>query len=76
MSTPHQTQDAANKTILKRKQVEQLTGLSRSSIYRFMADNAFPKAIKLGARAVGWRASDVIQWIDSRAEVTQQGGAQ
>jgi prophage regulatory protein len=48
----------------------QATGLGRSTIYRLMADGAFPAPVHLGPRAVGWRWSDLDQWSASR-----QGGA-
>jgi prophage regulatory protein len=43
-------------------------GLSRSSIYAFMAAGHFPKPIRIGARAVAWRLSDVENWLASRSE--------
>lgn len=46
-------------TILRRKQVEFETGLSRSSIYQRIKDKTFPAAIQLGPRAVGWRRGDI-----------------
>ena len=49
------TEDAQKRfTILRRKQVQERTGLSRSTIYLRVAQGTFPKAISLGARAVGW----------------------
>jgi prophage regulatory protein len=53
--------------ILRRKDVEVVTGLSRSSIYAMMKADAFPSAIRLGQRAVGWRDSDIAQWLNERA---------
>ncbi|WP_439683407.1 AlpA family phage regulatory protein [Cupriavidus oxalaticus] len=46
-------------TILRRKQVEQETGLSRSTIYQRIKDKTFPPAVQLGPRAVGWRRGDI-----------------
>jgi prophage regulatory protein len=45
--------------ILRRKQVEQLVGFSRSTIYQRMRHGTFPRAVPLGGRMVGWRASDI-----------------
>ena len=45
--------------ILRRKQVEQLVGLSRSTIYQRMRDGTFPRSVPLGGRLIGWRASDI-----------------
>ncbi len=54
-------------TILRRPKVEQITGLSRSTLYAMIAEGTFPKPVKLGKRAVGWRESDIADWLDSRA---------
>ncbi len=53
--------------IYRRPDVESLVGLSRSTIYAMIADGTFPKPIKLGKRAVGWRQSDVLNWLESRS---------
>jgi prophage regulatory protein len=52
--------------ILRLPQVKLRTGLSRSSIYNAMKRAEFPASVSLGARAIGWRASDIDAWIDSR----------
>lgn len=52
--------------ILKRPAVEQKTGLSRSAIYAAMADNRFPRPIKIGVRAVGWLEADIHNWLEER----------
>lgn len=46
-------------TILRRKQVEAATGLSRSTIYARVRDGTFPPSVRLGPRSVGWRAGDI-----------------
>lgn len=45
--------------ILRRKQVEACTGLSRSSIYLRISQGLLTQPVKLGARAVGWPADEV-----------------
>ncbi|WP_348984600.1 AlpA family phage regulatory protein [Aliiroseovarius sp. S2029] len=47
--------------------MEQLVGLSRSTLYAMMAEGTFPKPIKLGKRAVGWRAIDIEAWFEARS---------
>jgi prophage regulatory protein len=54
--------------ILRLPAVMELTGLSRSSIYLRVAQGTFPKQVSLGARAVGWRESDVEAWIEGLRE--------
>lgn len=46
-------------TILRRKQVQTRIGLSRSTLYLRIAEGTFTKPVSLGARAVGWPASEV-----------------
>ena len=52
--------------ILRRPSVEEITGLSRSTIYDLMKKDLFPRPIRLGVRAVGWRESDLVEWLQSR----------
>ena len=56
------------KQVYRRPDVERITGLSRSTLYAMMAEGTFPKPVKLGKRAVGWREADISAWLDSRAQ--------
>lgn len=55
-------------TILRRKQVEARTGLSRSTIYLRIQEGTFPRPINLGARAVGWVENETEAWLASCVE--------
>ena len=57
--------------ILRFQQVRARTGLSRSTIYRRLAEGAFPNSVQLGARAVGWIESEVDEWIHQRIEASR-----
>ena len=46
------------------------TGLGRSTIYRLIAEQKFPRQVKLAARAVGWRQADLDRWIEARVAVS------
>jgi prophage regulatory protein len=54
--------------ILRRKQVEARTGLSRSTIYARVNSGTFPTPVSLGPRAVGWIENDVQRWLSERIE--------
>ncbi|MEN8501244.1 MULTISPECIES: helix-turn-helix transcriptional regulator [Paraburkholderia] len=56
--------------LLPFREVAARTCLSKSEIYRRIEAGRFPKNIKLGARAVAWRESEIDGWI--RALVQQQ----
>jgi prophage regulatory protein len=60
------TREYVASTILRRREVEKLTGLARSTIYQYVKAGVFPAPVRLGARAVGWRYADVLDWINSR----------
>ncbi|REE19400.1 AlpA family transcriptional regulator [Paraburkholderia sp. BL27I4N3] len=53
--------------ILRRGQVELEVGLKRSTIYQRMQEGTFPRPIRLGERAVGWRASDIELFLEDPA---------
>ena len=55
-------------SILRRKQVEQRTGLSRSTIYLHIQEGTFPRPINLGARSVGWLENEIEAWLTERIE--------
>jgi prophage regulatory protein len=50
------------------REVTQITGLSRPTIYRRIAAKSFPAAIKLGENSVGWKNTAVLEWLESRSE--------
>ncbi len=60
--------------LLRRRQVEEITSISRSSIYRLMQEGEFPRPVKIGPAAVRWRASDLIAWLESRPVAVGQVG--
>ena len=49
--------------ILRLKTVLDRTGLSRSTLYRKIADGTFPSQIKISTHGAGWRESAVSRWI-------------
>lgn len=57
---------ATQERVLRRRSVEEITGLPRSTIYALMERNAFPRPIPLGPKSVGWLASDIAKWTAAR----------
>ncbi|MER8697490.1 AlpA family phage regulatory protein [Mesorhizobium opportunistum] len=49
--------------IIRLKTVLARTGLSRSTIYRKIAEGTFPAQIKISVNGAGWRESDVNRWV-------------
>jgi prophage regulatory protein len=51
--------------LLRLPEVLRLFPVSRSSWYRGIADGRFPQGVKLSARAVAWRKSDIDSLIQA-----------
>ena len=45
--------------------LSKLTGLARATIYKKVSDGSFPAPIRPGARSVGWRLSEVVDWLQA-----------
>ena len=61
--------------LLRRRDVERITGMSRASIYRLMQEGAFPRPVKVGSTAVRWKESDIAAWIESLPVATSDLGS-
>ena len=49
--------------IIRLQEVIQLTGLARSTVYKFIKNQSFPRQVSLGGRSVGWVESEIQAWI-------------
>ena len=59
--------------VLRIKEMLRYTGLSRSMAYLKLGsgkyrDETFPRPIRLGQRAVGWRKVELDRWLQTRPE--------
>lgn len=52
--------------ILRMREVLNRIGVSRSTIYVMMGRGDFPPPLRLGSHSIGWRDSDIEEWIASR----------
>ncbi|MYM23098.1 AlpA family phage regulatory protein [Duganella sp. FT135W] len=59
--------------LMRIREVLQLCGLSRATLYREIKLHAFPAPVKLSARSVGWLQDDVVLWLQTR--IAQRGPA-
>lgn len=55
-------------TLIRLKQVLEMTKASKSFIYNGMKKGTFPQNFKIGARASAWKMSQVIKWMDEQAK--------
>ena len=49
------------------KAVCDITGLPKSTVYAKMLNGEFPRPIKLGRRAVGWKSEELKAWISKQS---------
>ena len=54
-----------NDRLMRREEVEERTGLARTTIYRKMRAGTFPLPLKISERAVRWRSGDIDRYIES-----------
>ena len=56
-----------SKRLIRRPAVLNVSGIeSNSTLYYLMNKGSFPLPVKISERAVAWRESEVLDWIDSR----------
>ena len=63
------TEQAAPR-VLRRAEVEQLTGLGTTSLYTL---EGFPRPVNVTPRAVRWVESEVVAWMAARMAERDQG---
>ena len=59
-------------SIIRRREVQARTGLSRSTIYLRCAQGSFPGPISLGGRAVGWIEDEVENWLQQQVAASRK----
>lgn len=55
--------------MLRNPEILTITGVSNATIWRWIKGGIFPAPVRLGPHAVGWRESDVLEWLESREPV-------
>jgi prophage regulatory protein len=50
----------------RRREVEALTGLARSTLYDLMSKGAFPRPVKITGKAVAWPENAIAAWLADR----------
>ena len=61
-------------TLLKLRDVRGTTGLSKTAIYKLQRIGQFPRAVRIGARAVAWSETEIARWVSDR--IAERDGAQ
>jgi prophage regulatory protein len=64
-SLPKPSPSNAAPAFYRLRDVMRITALSRSTIYRRIAEGRFPSPVHLGGRASAWPSAALQQWIDN-----------
>lgn len=64
----NQTSVGVENRILRRPEVIEMCGISRSTIDNYIKAGNFPQRVSMGANTVGWYLSDITAWIESRRQ--------
>lgn len=70
----NKTEEKNIPALLRRSDVQKITGLPTSTLYRDMARGDFPRPVLLTGRSVAWRSTDIDLWVEDR--VVASGGYQ
>ena len=55
-----------NERLIRLPEVLNLCGLSRSAVYEMIPKDEFPRPVRIGARSVGRRQSEIQHWMAAR----------
>ena len=61
-------------TLMFADEVQKVTGLSRSTIWRMENDGQFPKRQKISPRRIAWFRSDIESWLLQPADFKKLRG--
>jgi len=68
-ATTTNKQSVTNDRIVRAKEVVEMTGLSRTTIWRMERYKSFPARVSLGKNSIGWKMSDIQKWLDTRDQL-------
>ena len=69
LATTTNKQSVTNDRIVRAKEVVEMTGLSRTTIWRMERYKSFPARVSLGKNSIGWKLSDIQKWVDNRGKL-------
>lgn len=52
--------------LLRVREICQVSGLARSTLYGEMRRGRFPAPVRISRRSVAWRSTDIDEWLKSR----------
>lgn len=58
--------------VLKKRQIMEITGLSRSTLYREERAGRFPARVLISVKRVGWFQDEIEAWLESRVRFNER----
>jgi prophage regulatory protein len=71
-SSPKHSPFDPSASVVRPKHLQEAVGVSTTTAWRLRQLGQFPDPIRLSARSVGWRRTDLDQWLVSRGERQQK----
>ena len=68
-ATQPKPKNTSNDRIIRAKEVVEMTGLSRTTIWRMERYKSFPARVSLGGNSVGWKLSEIQKWLSTRDQL-------
>jgi prophage regulatory protein len=63
-------------SLIRPNELADLLSISIPTLYRMINNGELPPKVRIGKRAVGWRRSQIEDWMDERTEEPKQLDAQ
>lgn len=61
--------------VMRMKDVVKKIGLCRATIYAMIGRGEFPRPIRIGERATGWRESELEAWLAKRTAARERSAS-
>ena len=58
--------------LMKIEEVLALVGFGKSTLYKMISAGLFPRPVRIGLRAVRWRRSEILAWLESLPRATEE----
>lgn len=62
----HRHQTPPTERFIRIGDVSSMVGLGKTTIYKYVSNNAFPAPVAIGGNRVAWLESEVLNWMRER----------
>jgi len=58
--------------IIRERERREITGVSKTTWWRWEAEGQVPRRRTLGPNSMGWRLSEILEWLENRPLAKQE----